>query len=122
MSNKGLWIKKITKEIKNKTHWAKLRVKKDEMSNKYYLDILAGRKNRRPHAHIGINLDQTLKFRRYRGITHSIEREVKFLKKRYGESRKVIIDHNLMPAKDVIVKLNIDGNTKEVTIREFRLE
>jgi len=120
--DKSLWIKKVEKEVKDETHWAKLKIKKDKQSNESYIDILSGRKGKAPHAHIGVNLDQTLKFTEFRGVTPSIQRDVKSLKRGHVESKKVIVDPNLMPAKKLFLKLNMNGTTKEVLIQEFRLE
>ena len=115
------WIRESKREYKDKTHWAKLRIKKDKQG-KQYIDVLVGRKGKRWHAHFGFNLDQSLRFAEFRGVVHSIQRDVESSKKGHLESKKIIVDPEVKPMKELILKLNIDGDTKEVTIREFRLE
>ena len=61
-----LWTKQVVKEVKNNTHWAKVRTKKDPKTGETYFDVLIGLKGKEAHAHIGINLNQTLRFQQYR--------------------------------------------------------
>lgn len=119
--DKSSWIGEIKREFKDETHWAKLRVKKDVKVNEKYIDVLVGQKGKQWHAHIGINLDQTLKFAQFRNITHSIAREVESLKKGPLENKKLLVDSAVSPVKTLVLKINIDGDTREVSIKEFRL-
>jgi divalent metal cation (Fe/Co/Zn/Cd) transporter len=117
----NLWIKKVTKEFKNKTHWAKLRVKKDNGQD--YIDVLIGRKGQKWHTHLGINLDQTIRFAEFRKITRSIERTVTSLKKGLMDRKELIVDKNVKGKKRLILKLDMNGmKAGEVTIKEFMLE
>lgn len=119
--NKSLWIGEIKKEFKDETHWAKLRVKKDTRVNEKYIDILVGRKGKQWYTHIGINLDQSTKFTRFRGVTHAITRKVESLKRGLLENEKLLIDPEISPVKTLHLVLNMDGDTGEVSIKEFRL-
>jgi hypothetical protein len=118
---KSLWIGEIKKEFKDGTHWAKLRIKKDVKVNEKYIDVLVGKKDKQWHMHIGINLDQTIRFTQFRGVTHSITREVKSLKRGFLENKKVLVDPTVSPGKTLVLKINMDGDTREISINEFRL-
>jgi hypothetical protein len=120
-TDKTLWIGNINKEFIDKTHWAKLRVKTDTKVNEKYIDILIGQKGKQWHAHIGINLDQSLKFERYRGVVHSIIREVKSQKRGLLENTKLVVDPTISKVRTLILEINMDGNTREVSIQEFKL-
>jgi len=53
------WIKRTRAYIKDETHWAKIRDEQDK-TGEQYIDVLVGVKgDHEPHAHIGINLDNT---------------------------------------------------------------
>jgi len=116
-----LWTKETERRYKNNTHWALLRTKKDTETGQQYFDILVGLKGRRPHAHYGINLDQTIRFSEFRKTTHSIERTV--VSKREGplEKKAVIVDKDVKGGKQLVLKVTMDGPTAEVIIEEFRL-
>ena len=116
-----LWIRKTRLEIKDQTHWAKLRIKRDSETNNDYIDVLVGRKGRPWHAHFGFNLDQTILFSKFRGTTHAMERKVTSIKKKYLETKKCIVDPDVDPLKNLIMKLDMDGSTNEVKIKEFGL-
>ena len=78
----SLWARKTKKHSEDGNHWAELRIKKDAKTNEEYIDVLVGEKKGKPyHIHIGINLNQTQKFKQYRGVTRSITRKVESLKK-----------------------------------------
>jgi hypothetical protein len=120
--NKGLWAKDI-KIISNEgTLWAKLRIKNDTKSNEKYIDVLIGKKDAPYHMHIGINLDQSLKFQRFRGVVRSLTREVESMKRGLLENSTLLVDPTISPAKAFVFKINMDGNTGEVSIKEFGLE
>lgn len=116
-----LWTKEAERRYKNNTHWALLRTKKDTETRQQYFDILVGLKGKRPHAHFGINLDQTIRFSEFRKTTHSVERTV--VSKREGslENRAIIVDKDVKAGKQLVLKLTMEGPTAEVIIEEFRL-
>ncbi len=119
---KGLWIMKGTKiEIKDKTHWAKLRIKKDSNTENDFIDILFGKKGKTWKTHLGINLDQTILFSEYRGVIHSIKRDIDSKIRGHLETNKYIVDPDLKPGKNLILKFDMKENTNEVKIVEFRL-
>lgn len=120
--NQGLWIKKTTRQFKDQTDWAKLRVKTDSSSDESYMDILVGHKRTGWHAHIGISLDGTVRFAKYRGITHSIEREVRSIKRGLLGNEKILIDSRVTPDRNLVFRVAINGGTREVSIEEFRLD
>ncbi len=116
-----LWTKETERRCKNNTHWALLRTKKDKETGQQYFNILVGLKGKGPHAHFGINLDQTIRFSEFRKTTHSVKRTV--VSKREGplENKAVIVDKDVKGGKQLVVKLTMDGPTAEVIIEEFRL-
>lgn len=119
----NLWINKQSKlEIKDKNYWAKLRIKKDSKIENDYIDVLFGEKGKPWKSHLGINLDQTILFSEYRGVIHSIKRDIDSKIRGHLETKKYIVDPDLKPGKNLILKLDIEENTNEVKIVEFRLE
>ena len=69
-----------------------------------------------------INLDQTILFSEYRGVVRSVERKIDSRIKGHLRTDKYIVDSELNPMKNLILKLNIDLDNNEVKISEFRLE
>lgn len=120
--DKSLWIREIKKNTEDGTHWAKLRVKKDTNLNEKYIDVLVGEKDKQWHTHIGINLDQTVRFTQFRNVTRAVTREVKSLKRGLLENKEVLVDPTISKVKTLVLKINMDGDTREVSIEEFRLE
>lgn len=60
-----------------KNSWAEVAIRKDKRRNDYYIDVLFGAKGQnKPHTHIGINGDQSLRFIEPRGVVHSIQKDV----------------------------------------------
>ena len=120
--DKSLWAKDAKIISKEGTHWAEIRIKNDTKSNEKYIDVLIGKKDAPYHMHIGINLDQSLKFQRFRGVTRAIAREVKSMKRGLLENSTLLVDPTISPVKTFVFKINMDGDTREVSIEEFRLE
>jgi len=49
------------KMFKTKHYWAKVRARQDPRTGESYIDVLVGRKGKTtPHAHLGMNLDQSI--------------------------------------------------------------
>ena len=69
-----LRVRDVQKKFEDETQWAQFRTKKDRKTGKTYFDVLVGLKGKKPHAHFGINLDQTIRFSQSRKTTHSIKR------------------------------------------------
>ena len=116
-----LWTKDTVKRYEDKTHWAELRTKKDRKTGQRYFDILIGMKRKKPHAHLGINLDQTVRFAEFRKTTHSIKRTVVSKKKGPLENKAIVVDKDVLGGKKLIFKLTMDGPTAEVFVEEFKL-
>lgn len=115
------WTKETVKRYENHTHWAVLRTKKDPKTGEQYFDILIGLKGKNPHAHLGINLDQTIRFSEFRKTTHSIKRTVVSKQKGLLENKTAIVDRDVLGGKNLAFKLTMDGSTAEVIVEEFRL-
>lgn len=116
-----LWTKKVVREFKDDTNWAKLRTKKDLKTGETYFDVLIGLKGKKAHAHIGFNLNNTLRFQQYRKITHSIERTVESQKHGFLEHKKVIVDEKAKGGKQLVFQLIMVGSSAEVIVKEFYL-
>ena len=116
-----LWTKKIVREFKDENNWAKLRTKKDHKTGETYFDILIGLRGKEPHAHIGFNLNQTLRFQQFRKITRSIERKVESQKKGFLEHKKAIVDEQAKGGKQLVFQLAMVGSSAEVIVKEFFL-
>ena len=113
------WIKPSTSlRIKTSEAWAELKVK--DYDGEQYFDILAGKKGKKAHMHMGTNLDQRIRFLDERGITNTVRRQVE--SKKYGpisdETRE--ITNNVKGPYEFEFKLNIEIDTGEITIQTFR--
>ncbi len=112
------WIKPGTSlRIKNNDSWAELKIKDD--SGEQYFDILVGEKGKQAHMHMGINLDQSLRFLEGRGITNTIRRQME--SKIYGPlDDKVKFIKDVKGLHEFEFKLNVEVDTGEITIQSFR--
>ena len=119
MLQKNLWTKEIKRRYEDKTHWATLKVKKNKGQD--YFDILIGPKGKKAHSHLGINLDQTLRFQEGRKLVYSIGRKVESRKKGLVEDKKVVVDKDVTSRRELIFVLIMDGSTGEVKIKKFGL-
>jgi len=117
-----LWIRKTPKSFKDKTHWAKLKVKEDPYRDVIYFDILVGAKGKDWHAHFGINPDSTIRFADFRGGAHSISRNVESMKHGHIEYKEKIVDPTVSPDTTMVFKVSLVGATGEVIVEEFKLE
>jgi hypothetical protein len=113
------WIKPSTSlHIKNNDSWAELKIK--DSDGEQFFDILLGKKGKKAHMHMGINLDQSLRFHQGRGITDTLRRQV------HSKKHGPISDVKLEKIKDVEglhefeFKINIEVDTGEITIQSFR--
>lgn len=117
MNNK-LWINKTTTlRNENDKCWAELKIKDD--SGDQYIDILIGERGKKPHIHMGINLDQSLRFLEPRGIVQKINKKID--SKIYGPISNItgIINNDIKGLYNFEVKFNIEINTNEVTIQSL---
>ena len=69
------------RRIETKSFWAEFRVKRDNRRGDYYIDVLAGRRRHfldhlKHYYHMGINLDQSLRFCKGRGVLTAVRREI----------------------------------------------
>jgi hypothetical protein len=69
------------KRIETENFWAELKVKRDWKRGEYYIDVLAGRREHfldhlKHYYHMGINLDQSLRFCEGRGVLTTMRREI----------------------------------------------
>ncbi len=70
-------IKTGKEKVKTPRYWGNVRVKKDSRTDDYYIDVLIGKKDSTvPHIHVGINLDQSLRFVESRDELVNIHRKV----------------------------------------------
>ncbi len=88
---------------------------RDRLKWYYYVDVLVGRKGKhKPHAHLGLNPDQTIRFVKPRRTLTSIRREVK----QKGRLSDEVVEY---PAEEgqksgqVKFKILIDGRTRSIT-------
>lgn len=112
-----LWIKPSTSlRIENNDLWGELKIKDDGVQ---YFDLLFGKKGKEPHAHMGINLDQKLRFLEGRGITNTIRRQIESQK--YGLISDVKeIYKDVEGLNEFELKLNVEFDTGEIIIQSFR--
>ncbi|MDE1870870.1 MAG: hypothetical protein KGI06_01365 [Candidatus Micrarchaeota archaeon] len=96
--------------------WAKVRVKKDSKRGDYYIDVLIGSKgDKNPHAHIGINGDQSQRFFETRGIINTFSRKAVDSKQGLLDDRTI----NLKPQKgknSFTFNVVIDDRTKTIKV------
>jgi hypothetical protein len=82
--------------------WAKVRIQKDPRKGDFYIDVLIGsRGEKKPHAHFGINSDQSIRFFEPRDVLNSISRKV--------------VSKNLGVIEDKTVNLKSETGTKKFT-------
>jgi hypothetical protein len=96
--------------------WAQVRIKKDSRRGDYYIDVLFGDKGEsRPHTHMGINGDQTLRFLDPRGTTQSVTNTLESkLEGHLYTKRRMLIE---APARSTLsLKINIDIPTKTIRL------
>ena len=85
------------------------------------IDILIGKKGKSvPHVHLGINLDQSLRFSEPRKVLTSIRREID--SEKYGKLKDETINYNSKEGKAKLrFKVDIDNKTKLIDIRFFEV-
>ena len=123
---KYFWMKKVKKlRTENTTHWAELNTKVQKQTNEGYIDIMIGRKGegREKGQHFGIKLDQTIHYIDPKRIHNlgKINRKVYSKNKGFLEVKEEIFNQITNP-KDLDFSINIDGTTKEITIKSFKLK
>jgi hypothetical protein len=118
---KKLWTKQVNIRIKDRTHWARLCTKSDSVTGETYFDLVMGLRNKTPHAHFGINLNQTFRFQEFRKTTHSIGRTVVSEIKGLLENKVIVVDNSITGGKRLLLNLAADGTTGEITINNFSL-
>jgi len=116
-----LWTNKTRREHKGQQRWATLRVKRDKVSGEDYFDVLVGKVGQPWHAHLGIALDQALLFREDRGLIRQIGRKIESRQKGLLEDRKSMVNPDVPPEADLILKLDVNPSTGEITVRDFGL-
>ena len=123
MEQKNLWVKSFKKEIKNKTHYAKIQTREESETGEQFIDLIIGKKGeerKKGGMHLGLNLTQTLHFIEPRRITHKIEREV--ISKLYGNLGKEEAYYNEFKKvmRKVRIQFQMDGPTGEVRLIKFQ--
>ena len=113
--------KRNYKEIQESHSLGGITNKERPENREQYFDVLIGLKGKNPHAHLGINLDQTIRFSEFRKTTHSIKRTVISKQKGLLENKAAIVDRDVLGGKNLAFKLTMDGPTAEVIVEEFRL-
>ena len=109
-------------EFSDSTHWAKLRIKRDKFGLEY-ADLLIGWKgDKKWHAHLGINLDQSIKFEQYRGVINSVVRNAKSLKKGKYESFAKEVDSNIKHIRPFVFEFTINVSSAEIVVSKFEFK
>jgi hypothetical protein len=114
-----LWTDKTWRKCKGKRRWATLRVKRDGASGEDYFDVLLGRVGEPWHAHLGIALDQSLLFQEDRGLIGRMGRRMESRQKGLIEERNSIVSPDVPPGADLILKLDVNPSTGQVTVLDF---
>jgi len=109
-------IKKGKERVKTQNYWGTVRLRKDSQIDEYYVDVLIGKKDKdAPHVHVGINLDQTLRFVEPRNELVKIRREVnsKFRGKLSDES---VVYKKVPEGAELTFKIVIDDPIKTIEV------
>lgn len=107
------------KRFEDATHWAELRIRKDT-NGEEYADVLIGWKgDKKWHAHWGINGDQTIKFERYRGMVSEIGKTVVSAKRGILQDVQLQIDPTIQPTRPFVLELEVNTNTREITVKRL---
>jgi hypothetical protein len=116
-----LWTNETWQEYNGEQRWAKLRVRRDDATGEDYFDVLVGKVGKEPHAHFGIALDQTLLFVDDRGQIRKIGRRVESRQKGLMDEGDSIVSTDVPELEQLILKLDVNTRTGEITVRDFGL-
>ncbi len=96
-----------------------MRVKQDNKRGDYYIDVLLGTKgNSKPHAHIGINPDQSLRFADPRGVLQGIRRKIESKMFEQLEDKSVMLQDR--PEKGRLTfSVIIDEPTRTIKVQVY---
>jgi hypothetical protein len=117
----NLWTDESWQEYNGDRHWAKLRVKRDPGTGENYFDILVGKKDHEWHAHLGIGLDQTVKFLEDREQLHDIRRTLESEQKGLIDVQDLMMNAKALGGAKLILKFDLNPNSGQVTVRDFGL-
>ncbi len=118
-----LWIDEKKQKIKDDKNWAEIKVKRDEYAGEEYIDLVIGSKNKqKEHTHMGINLDQSIRFTEFRDVTRSVGLKVESKEKGILQNDVVEIDPNVKSYRTTTLQFKIEGSTGEVIITKFEFD
>jgi len=101
--------------LKTENFWAEFKVKRNHKRGDEYVDVLIGRKGRKEaHTHVGINLDQSLRFLEPRNVLTEVRREIDSKLEGRVADEKIVLSHKPGNARFTFSIL-IDGPTKTIT-------
>jgi len=113
-----LWAIEGKKKIENEDAWVDLSIKEDKEKGQY-LYVLGGNKHKKEKFHWNTYLDQSTHYIESREILKSIKREA--VSKKHGKfpDEEITFESNKDVSFNFILKLEIDGTTKEIKIIKF---
>jgi len=101
--------------LETENFWAEFKVKRDHKRGDEFVDVLIGRKGREEvHAHVGINLDQSLRFMEPRNMLTEIRREIDSKLEGRVADEKIVLSNKPGKARFTFSIL-IDEPTKTIT-------
>jgi len=109
-------IKPGKEQFETPNYWGKVRIRKDSRRGDMYIDLLAGKKREELNTHIGINLDQKIRFVRSRGKLKSIRREIDSEKRGRLADDTLTFNQKSDKAK-LTFKVVIDERTKTIDLQ-----
>jgi len=111
-------IRKGKERITSENYWGNVRIIKDSKTNEEYIDVLVGIKNEtRPHVHIGINLDQSLRFVESRDELVTIRRKVESKLRGKLKDETVSYKSNKPAGATLTFDVIVDDPTKTIEVK-----
>ena len=96
--------------------WAEFKITRDSKRGDEYVNVVMGRKNRnKPHAHVGINLDQSIRFIVPRGVLNAMRREIDSKQRGRLKDETIRFSEPGGETAQFTFKILIDGPTKTIT-------
>lgn len=109
-------IKSGREKFETANYWGQVRVKKDPKRGDRYIDVLFGKKHEELKMHLGINLDQSIRFTEPRNILKSIRREIDSEKRGRLADDTVFFDSRSDKAR-LTFKVIIDDKNKTIDLQ-----
>lgn len=102
--------------LETRNFWTEFKVTRDSKRGDEYIDVVMGRRNRsKSHAHVGINLDQSIRFINPRSVLIAVRREIDSKHRGRLKDETIRFSEPGGEGAQFTLKVLIDGPTKTIT-------